>query len=87
METEFTVHLIAKKGMHTLQRITSLFSKKQCPITSLSYNERDIDTTIVLTALGNERLQSHILQKLKNLYEIEQVLNLEGLNVAEKNVC
>lgn len=87
MEKEFTVHLIAKKGMHTLQRITSLFSKKQCPITSLSYSERDIDTTIVLTALGDERLQSHILQKLKNLYETEQVLNLEDLGISEKNVC
>ena len=87
MEKEFTVNLIAKKGMHTLQRITSLFSKKQCPITSLFFKEREIDTVIEITALGDEKLQSHILKKLNNLYEMEEILNLEGLSVSEKNVC
>lgn len=87
MKKEFTVHLIAKKGTHTLQRIINLFSKKQCIIIDLSFKETEIDTRIIITACADERLESHMVKKLESLYEIKEVINPESLNISEKNAC
>lgn len=76
MKKEFTVHLIAKKGMHTLQRITGLFSQKQCSITSLYFTEAEEDTTMTVIAVGDQYLKNHIFKQLHKLYDIKKISEL-----------
>ena len=72
----FTVELLVSNHFGVLNRITGLYAKRGYNIDSLYVNETEnpLRSRILITATGDEYIQTQVVRQLKKLYDVQDVI-------------